>query len=297
MSISKFRGIIAYPITPFHPTDDGIDVKKLELSIERLIADGVHAIAPLGSTGESAYLSDEEWDQAAEASIVQVAKRVPTVVGISDLTTRNAVRRAKFAEKLGADAVMVLPISYWKLTEQEIFEHYVKIGKSVSIPIMVYNNPATSGIDMSPQFIARLVREIDSVTMVKESTGDIQRMHKLYQLSDGGIPFYNGSNPLALEAFVAGAAGWCTAAPNLIANLTLQLYQAVIEGKLDRAREVFYQQLPILEFILKGGLPTTIKAGLQLAGFDVGVPRAPLAALSGEGRNTLKRLLDQVSSS
>jgi 4-hydroxy-tetrahydrodipicolinate synthase len=295
MTAPKFKGIIAYPITPFHPVECGIDVKMLTRSIDKLVEDGVHAIAPLGSTGESAYLTDEEWDQAAEASIKQVAKRIPTVVGISDLTTRNAVRRAKFAEKSGADAVMVLPISYWKLTEQEIFEHYAQIGRSVGIPIMVYNNPATSGIDMSPQLIARLVKDIDNVTMVKESTGDIQRMHKLHQLSDGEIPFYNGSNPLALEAFVAGATGWCTAAPNLIPGLTLQLYQAVLKGDLEGARTVFYRQLPVLEFILKGGLPTTIKAGLQLTGFDVGIPRAPLTALPEEGRDTLRALLAKAN--
>lgn len=290
MSHAEFKGIIAYPITPFHPVEGGIDVEMLTTSIERLVTDGVHAIAPLGSTGESAYLSDEEWDRAAEASITQVAKRIPVVVGISDLTTRNAIRRARFAEKQGADAV--LPISYWKLTEQEIFDHYAAIGKAVGIPIMVYNNPATSGIDMSAQFIAR--KEIDSVTMVKESTGDIQRMHKLHQLSDGAIPFYNGSNPLALEAFVAGAVGWCTAAPNLIPSLAIGLYQAVADGDLVRARSIFYRQLPVLEFILKGGLPTTIKAGLQLTGLDVGVPRAPLAPLSVDGRETLKNLIREA---
>lgn len=295
MTAPKFKGIIAYPITPFDPVEGGIDVKMLKQTIDRLVGDGVHAIAPLGSTGESAYLNDEEWDEAAETSVRQVDKRVPTVVGISDLTTRNAVRRAKFAEKVGADAVMVLPISYWKLTEQEIFRHYSEIGKSVGIPIMVYNNPATSGIDMSPQLISRMVGDIENVTMVKESTGDIQRMHKLHQLSGGEIPFYNGSNPLALEAFVAGATGWCTAAPNLIADLTLQLYQAVTDGDLARARSVFYRQLPVLEFILKGGLPTTIKAGLQMKDFDVGVPRAPLAALSQEGRETLKQLLEDAT--
>jgi 4-hydroxy-tetrahydrodipicolinate synthase len=295
MSSPIFKGILAYPITPFHTTEEGVDVEKFTQSIDRLIDDGVHAIVPLGSTGESAYLNDTEWDQAAQASIKAVAKRVPTIVGISDLTTRNAVRRAKFAERSGADAVMVLPVSYWKLTDQEIFDHYAAIAQSIGIPIMVYNNPATSGIDMTPQLIFRLVREIDNVTMVKESTGDIQRMHKLRQLSDGAIPFYNGSNPLALEAFVAGATGWCTAAPNLIPELTLQLYRAIVDGDLARARAVFYRQLPVLDFILKGGLPTTIKAGLQLGGFDVGVPRAPLQALHGEGRAALKSLLAQAS--
>ncbi len=94
--MTKFKGIIAYPITPF-ASDDSVDVAALKASIDMMIADGVHAIAPLGSTGESAYLNDSEWDATAESAIKQVAKRVPVVVGISDLTTRNAVRRAKFA--------------------------------------------------------------------------------------------------------------------------------------------------------------------------------------------------------
>jgi 4-hydroxy-tetrahydrodipicolinate synthase len=294
MASTLFKGIIAYPVTPFSEASGEVDTHALTQSIERLIADGVHAIAPLGSTGESAYLSDAEWDQVADESLRAVRKRVPVVVGISDLTTANAVRRARFAERAGADAVMVLPISYWKLSEQEIFEHYAAIAGSVGIPIMVYNNPATSGIDLTPQLIARLVREIDNVTMVKESTGDIQRMHALYRASNGAIPFYNGSNPLALEALCAGAAGWCTAAPNLIPKLTLDLFAAVQKGALEEARKLFYKQLPVLEFILKGGLPTTIKAGLRVQGFDAGIPRAPLKPLADSEVKRLETLLSEL---
>jgi len=291
----KFAGILAYPITPFTP-DDQIDAVALKQSIDRLIADGVHAIAPLGSTGESAYLSDAEWEETADISIRHVAKRVPVVVGISDLTTAKAVRRAQFAERAGADAVMVLPISYWKLSEKEISKHYATIAQSIGIPIMVYNNPATSGIDMRPALIASMAKDIDNVTMVKESTGDIQRMHQLHTLSEGTIPVYNGSNPLALEAFSAGVVGWCTAAPNLIPHLTLDLYEAVRKGELGRARDVFYAQLPVLEFILRGGLPTTIKAGLRIQGFEVGDPRKPLLALPSDQVAVLARLLQSLRS-
>lgn len=295
MSNTLFKGIISYPITPFRAEDGGVDLETLGRLIDRLIQDGSHAIAPLGSTGESAYLNDNEWDEVAEASVAQVANRAPVVVGISDLTTMNAVRRAKFAEKAGADAVMVLPISYWKLSEREIFQHYQTICEAISIPVMVYNNPATSGIDMAPELIVRMVKELDNVTMVKESSGDIQRMHKLYHLSDGEIPFYNGSNPLALEAFAAGATGWCTAAPNLIPEWTLRLYEASVAGDLIQAREVFYKQLPVLQFILKGGLPTTIKAGLQICGFEAGIPRHPLLPLDNAGQNELAEMLKQLN--
>lgn len=247
-----FQGIIAYPVTPFTAAGGDVDLPRLRQLIERLIADGVHSIAPLGSTGESAYLQDGEWDAVAATSLAAVARRVPTVVGISDLTTAGAMRRARFAEKQGADAVMVLPVSYWKLSEEEIVRHVARIGDAVGIPIMLYNNPATSGIDMSPELIVRIWRDVSNVTMVKESTGDIQRMHRLAQLSGGELPFYNGSNTLAFAALAAGARGWCTAAPNLHAGLPLALYAAVQAGDLPRARELFFRQLPLLQCLMKG---------------------------------------------
>ncbi|KVP94200.1 dihydrodipicolinate synthase family protein [Burkholderia ubonensis] len=284
------QGIIAYPVTPFS-ADGDVDLKALDALIERLVADGVHGIAPLGSTGESAYLSDAEWEAVADTSIRAVRKRVPTVVGISDLTTAGAVRRARFAEQAGADAVMVLPVSYWKLGNDEIVGHYRAIGDAIGIPVMLYNNPATSGVDMSPELIATICRTVDNVTMVKESTGDIMRMHRLAQLSDGAIPFYNGSNPMALAALAAGAAGWCTAAPNLNARLPLALVEAVRAGDLVRAREVFHAQLPLLQFIVSGGLPVTVKAGLRLRGFDAGEPRKPLLPLGEDRTRDLARLL------
>ena len=289
MSNPTIHGIIGYTITPFSADGQRIDLDAHGRSIDRLIDSGVHAIAPLGSTGEGAYLSDAEWDEVSVYSIKKVAKRVPTIVSVSDLTTAKAVRRARYAEAHGADVVMVLPASYWKLSEAEILAHYAAIGDSIGVPIMLYNNPATSGTDMSVELILRILKQVDNVTMVKESTGDIQRMHQLKLQSD--VPFYNGCNPLALEAFAAGAKGWCTAAPNLIPQLNLDLYQAVLANDLNQARELFYRQLPLLQFILKGGLPATIKAGLRLTGLEVGNPRLPVFPLGDAGIEQLKTLL------
>ncbi|MFI6154319.1 dihydrodipicolinate synthase family protein [Kitasatospora sp. NPDC051170] len=295
MAATVLEGIIAYPVTPFSRTDGNPDLAQLAALIDRLVTSGCHAIAPLGSTGESAYLDDQEWYDIAEASVSAVAGRVPTVVGIADLTTRSAVRRARFAERAGADVVMVLPLSYWKLDEREITRHYTEIADAIGIPLMIYNNPGTAGVDLTPELMHRLVDQVENITMVKESSGDIQRMHRLAQLSDGALPFYNGSNPLALEAFAAGAAGWCTAAPCVIPDLALELYRAVRAGELETARRVFYRQLPVLQFLLGGGLPTTVKAGLALQGLDVGEPRHPLLPLDVARTERLAALLAEAA--
>ena len=286
------HGIIAYPITPF-AADGSVDIPKYKELLQRLLSADVHGIAPLGSAGVLPYLSDEERESVAAATLEQVGRSVPVMIGVSSLTTERAVHHAKFAEKLGASAVMVIPMSYWKLTEAEILKHYDTIAEAISIPIMAYNNPATGGLDMPPEFLAKLLR-IPNVTMIKESTGDIHRLHRLVQVAGEDVAFYNGSNPLALDALIAGARGWCTAAPNLIPQLNLDLLSAVAAGNLARAVDVFRKQLPVLQFIVQGGLPRTVAAGLRLLGIEPGPQRAPLAELSPADVDRLKLILDSL---
>ncbi|WP_244897765.1 dihydrodipicolinate synthase family protein [Mycobacterium alsense] len=286
------HGIIAYPVTPFDDDGaNGVATARLSALVEKLVGDGVHAIAPAGSTGELAYLEEPEFDAVVDATIAAAAGRVPVVVGVSDVTTAKTIRRATYAQKAGADAVMILPVSYWKLTEREVVQHYRSVGDAISIPIMAYNNPATSGVDMRPELLVEMFETIDNVTMVKESTGDLSRMQRIAELSGGRLPFYNGSNPLVLDALKAGASGWCTAAPNLRPRPCIDLYEAVRAGDLDQAQALYDDLKPLLEFIVAGGLPTTVKAGLDLLGFPAGEPRRPLLPLDERGRAELKALL------
>jgi len=289
--MTEIHGIIAYPITPFTADGDNVDTETLAAVVEQLVSTGAHAIAPLGSTGESAYLTEAEFDAVVDTTVATVGGRVPVIVGASDLTTANTIRRARYAQQAGADAVMVLPISYWKLNEREIFQHYASISDAVDLPIMVYNNPATSGIDMAPELLVRMFNDVDNVRMVKESTGDLTRMLRIKELSGGTLPFYNGSNPLVLDALLAGAFGWCTAAPNLRPQPCVDLYDAVRAGDRARAQEIYDDLAPLLRFIVAGGLPTTVKAGLDLLGRNAGDPRPPLLPLDEDGREELKGLL------
>lgn len=291
MKTHAFKGIIAYPITTFDQNEQ-LDITLFKKLVERLIKNGSHAIAPLGSTGVMPYLSDEEKEAITEATIQQVNGRVPVLVGVSNLTTERTVHHAKFAEKAGADAVMIIPMSYWKLTDDEIFKHYETVAKNISIPVMAYNNPATGGVDMSPALLKRLLG-IANVTMIKESTGDVQRMHYLRKELGEDVAFYNGSNPLALAAFAAGATGWCTAAPNLIPELNLRLYKAIEDGNLKYAQELFYRQFNLLKFIVAKGLPRAIAAGLSILGEEAGYLRSPLKALTKEEVKELEGILSE----
>lgn len=287
-----FKGIIAYPITPFDENEK-VDIPLFKYLVERLIVSGNHGIAPLGSTGVMPYLSDEEKEAVTEATLQQVKGRIPTLVGVSNLTTEKTIHHAQFAEKAGADAVMIIPMSYWKLTDDEIVAHYDAVARKISIPIMAYNNPATSGVDMSPSLLKRLL-EIPNVTMIKESTGDIQRMHYLRRELGEEVAFYNGSNPLALAAFSAGVKGWCTAAPNLIPELNISLYNAVEKGDLEEAKTIFYQQFDLLKFIVNKGLPRAVKSGLNILGEDGGNLRSPLKPLHEKETEELRNIIQTL---
>lgn len=291
----NLTGIIGYPVTPFSPDNKQVDLDKLGHVIDVLLEARVDAIAALGSAGEAAYLSEAEWKQVAEFTVQHVAGKVPVIIGIAELTTAQAVNYAQHAHQIGADMIMLSPFSYYKLSEAEIFQHYETVASASPLPIMIYNNPATCGVDMSPAFMLSMLERIPTASMIKESTGDIQRMHKIYALSDGKVPFFNGCNHMALEALNAGASGWCTAAPCLIGDKPKQLFDAIQQGENEKAQALFYRQYEFLEFIVSLGLAAAVKSGLALQGMDVGGPRKPLLPLNEQAQQKLQGMLDSLA--
>ncbi|QBS46531.1 dihydrodipicolinate synthase family protein [Nocardia sp. CS682] len=284
-------GIVAYPVTPFSADSGKVDEQVLRALVDRLVEAGVDAVAPLGSTGESAYLDDQEWAAVASICVEQVDRRVPTVVGVSELTTAGTIARARLAERLGATALMMLPVAYWRLTEDELRRHFTAVADAVALPVMAYNNPGTSGIDMSPEFLVDLVAGVDNITMIKESSGDIARMRRIAELGGAGLPFFNGSNRLALQAFDAGAAGWCTAAACLVPERITEVWRLLRAGDSELATKLFGQLEPLLTALTRDGLPRTVKAGLRSLGIDVGDPRPPLLPVDDDTRRTIAELI------
>ncbi|WP_019925285.1 dihydrodipicolinate synthase family protein [Nocardia sp. BMG111209] len=291
---APLSGIVGYPVTPYSADAEKIDTGTLRVLLDRMIDAGVDALAPLGSTGESAYLTDAEWSCVATECVEYTAGRVPTVVGVSDLTTAGTIKRARIAERAGADAIMVLPISYWPLAEDELRQHFTAVAESTGLPVMVYNNPATTGIDMTPEFLVDLVATVGNITMIKESTGDITRMRRIVELGGGEVPFFNGSNPLALKAFEAGAAGWCTAAPCLVPEQVVLFWKLLRAGDTPAADALFTRLQPLLTMLVSRGLPATVKSGLRSLGIEAGDPRRPMLPLDPATATELAELVSAV---
>lgn len=296
MDQPPLKGIISYPVTPFSAATGELDLPALRRLTDDLVDAGSHAVAPLGSTGESAYLDETEWDAVCDTTLQTVAGRVPTLVGVSHWSTATTARRARVAARAGATAVMVLPVTYWKLTEAELERHFATVAAATDLPVMLYNNPGTSGVDLTPETIVALAAKIPNLTMVKESSGRVERFRAIRELSGNTLSVYNGSNPVALDAFRAGAAGWCTAAPCLLPQWCLELYAAVRRDAQDHAKDLLAAQLPFLQFIVAQGLPRAIKAGLELQGRQVGPPRAPLLPLPDAETDRLRDLLNGLAS-
>ncbi|MVO88179.1 dihydrodipicolinate synthase family protein [Streptomyces sp. p1417] len=296
MANPPLKGIISYPVTPFDSATGDVDLDALRRLTDDLVDAGSHGIAPLGSTGESAYLRETEWDAVCETTLQTVAGRVPTLVGVSHWSTEGTVRRARVAARNGATAIMVLPQVYWKLTDAELARHYGTVAAATDLPMMLYNNPGTSGVDLQPEKVVALARTIPNLTMVKESSGIVPRFRSLQDLSDGALSVYNGSNPVALEAFHSGAAGWCTAAPCLVPQWTLALHAAATGGEDGRADALLAELLPFLRFIVGHGLPRAVKAGLELQKRGAGAPRPPLLPLPDEPTRELRTILDRLAS-
>ena len=181
----QFRGSYTVTITPFTEDGKAIDLAAWQRFVDWQLAEGVPGIIILGTTGEFLTISDEERREFVEATVKHVAGRIPVLVGTMNAYTPNAVRYSREAEELGADGLMIVPPYYYTPTEDEIFAYYRAICEAVSIPIMLYNNPFTSNVDMSAKLVARLTRAFEQIRYIKEASQDMARVYDIIEETDG----------------------------------------------------------------------------------------------------------------
>lgn len=269
---TSFRGTFTVMITPFDKAG-AINLQATEDFVNWQIDQGIHGLVPLGSTGEFLSMTDDERASVAETVINTSAGRVPVLVGTGAECTDDVIRYSKQAEELGADGVMIIPPFYSTPTEDELFEHFRRIGEALSIPIMIYNNPATANVDLTPRIVERLSR-IDTISYIKESTMDVTRIRDILDFCGERMTVFGGI--MGLESFLAGAEGWVAVGSNIMPRELARIFSLWADDRdFDGAQALYKQVLPVIRLVAGHRYVAGSKAALGLMGRDVGAPRAP----------------------
>lgn len=271
--MTGFHGTFTVLIAPFSSDGRSLDLDALRSLVDWQIEQGIHGLIPLGSTGEFLSLTDDEQGQVAETVIRQSNGRVPVLIGTAAENTWDVVRRSREVEALGADGVMIIPPFYSTPTADELFHHFKTVAEAISIPIMAYNNPATSNIDLVPSLVARL-SEIDNVRYIKESTMDVTRVRDIIHLCGDRMTVFGGI--MGYESFLNGAKGWVAVGSNLMPGAFARMYRHCVEQKdVDAARALYDCILPVINLVGEHRYVSATKTALANMGLDVGPPRPP----------------------
>ncbi len=284
--MKEIRGIVVPFATPF-TRDEEIDVDKAKLLADQLIASGVHALIILGDTGEFFMLTPEERLRFTEIMCAHINGRVPVVIQPSALSTRESVMYAKQAKDLGADALMLLPSYYRSTTQTEAYTHFATVADATDLPIICYCLPQAGAEVMTPEFLAQL-SEIDTIRYVKDSTGILARIRQIRAACGDRIKLFIGGDSIVYDGLVAGAIGSIWGCGNFMPEQTVELYSLVCEkGDLVAARALWDRMFPLCDFVDTHPYASSVKAALQLTGFDAGAARLPARSLSSEERADL----------
>ena len=286
-----FRGSYTVAVTPF--TDDGSDISidRLKAFLDWQMQCDVPGVIVLGTSGEFLTISDDERYRIVETTVNHVAGRMDVLVGTMNAYTPTAVRYSREAEKLGADGLMILPPYYYTPTEDEIFDYYRAISEAVSIPIMLYNNPFTSNVDMSAGLVAQLTKSFENIRYIKEASMDLGRVFEIVQKTDGVMNVFAGEKPV--ECFLLGAVGYVNPFGNYIPHATTRMWELLETGDVEAATCIQDMAHAIDHIIAEGhpryGHQCYSKALAAAAGYTMGDVRQPITKFSALGKEGIER--------
>ncbi|MBO8194291.1 dihydrodipicolinate synthase family protein [Streptomyces oryzae] len=292
MTTEPFTGILTAVVTPLTGDASAVDAAGVKRQAEHIISGGIHGLVPGGSTGEFTTLTLDERKQANELYVEAAAGRVPVVAGTGALSTGETVELSVHAEKAGAAAVMIVPPFYDAPDFEELLAHYGAVSDAVDIPIMYYNIPSATGVQLTPEQLARLARET-AVTSYKDTGGDFAWFSAVKELHAQDITALNGWDTLTFAALASGAQAGVWGTAGVIPRLCAELYEALgVRGDLHAGRELWSRIFPICRFLESHNYACGIKTGVELVGVSAGPTRRPVQPLAPEHRRELRTLLE-----
>jgi 4-hydroxy-tetrahydrodipicolinate synthase len=275
-------------VTPFDKKGH-IDFTKTTQLINHLIENGTDSLVVAGTTGESPTLTKEEKLALFKHVVKVVDKRIPVIAGTGSNDTYASVEMTKKAEQIGVDAVMVVAPYYNKPNQEGLYQHFKTVAESTSLPVMVYNIPGRSVINIAPDTVIRL-SQIPNIKAVKEASGDLNSMTAIIAGTDEDFLLYSGDDGLTLPAMAIGAAGVVSVASHVIGIEMQSMISSFLDGNVGEAAVKHQKLLPLMEGLFAAPSPVPVKTALQLKGIDTGSVRLPLVPLTEQERAALLSL-------
>lgn len=289
----KFEGSYTALITPF--TARGrLDEAAYRRMITLQIKGGTRGLVPCGSTGEAATLTHEEYRRAIEIACDQSRGEIPVIAGIGTNATWKALESAREAESLGADALLVLAPYYNKPTQEGLYQHFRAIARDSRLPIVVYNIPGRTGVNIEPKTLARLVKDCPTVVAVKEAAGSLDQVSEILALTPSSFTVLSGDDSLTLPMISVGAKGVISVVANIAPKQTQALCAAALKGDNKTARALHLQLFPLIKSLFIETNPIPVKAALGLMGLCRPEPRLPLTPLSPQHYPALRKMLKEL---
>jgi 4-hydroxy-tetrahydrodipicolinate synthase len=287
-----FEGVLPALITPF-TGDNKIDGDGLRQNIEFLIDGGVSGIVPCGTTGEAATLSMKEHEKVIEYAVEY--STVPVIAGTGSNNTLEALELTKFAEDAGADAALLITPYYNKPNDSGMLAHFETIARAVDIPIIVYNVPSRTGINLKPELTAKLARS-GNIVGIKEASGSLTQITRIIELTKGeDFTILSGEDGLTLPIMVLGGAGVISVVANVAPKLVVSMLDKFHKGDLDGARELHLALAPLVRAAFIETNPIPIKKAVELIGLPAGNVRLPLAPIRAENEKKLRAVLKDLN--
>lgn len=287
----RLEGILVAVTTPFTADAGDVDEDVLVGQAERLINAGVHGLVPCGTTGEFTTLSPQEYRRVIELYVTAAAGRVPVIAGVGSLSTQGAIELAQHAERVGADAIMLVPPFYDPLDFSALRAFVTAVAEAISLPIVYYNVPGATGIRLTASQIAQL-GDIDGVDYLKDTSGDAVTLTDLLVNRADKIKAFNGWDTLTFFGIASGAEASVWGAAGVVPELAVELWDTLAEkGDLVRARELWKDLWAISDFLESVNYVAGIKAGLELIGHPAGPARLPIQPLPAQERERFAAIL------
>ena len=280
-----FKGCGTAIITPF--TENGVNFDEFRKMIEFQISEGVDSIIVCGTTGESSTMTTEEKKETIKFAIDIANKRVPIIAGTGGNCTKSVIEMSKYAESVGADAVLVVTPYYNKTTQSGLIAHYKAIAKSISIPIILYNVPSRTGLNITPVTCLELSK-IDNIVALKEASGNISQVAEISNLCKDNLTIYSGNDDQILPVLSLGGLGVISVLSNVIPKDVHNMVQDFLNGNIKEATKLQLATLKLTSALFSEVNPIPVKAACNMMGFNVGIPRLPLIEMSESGKEKLK---------